>query len=324
MGTIPTIGGAGGIFEVFVPGLFLLLNFIGVAYFFPYVDEDAKKYIWGLVSNPGLSVIIAVGFGYLMGVILRMFRAEASDKWSGKFLRVFNSNCRKKESRDNLYGYEDFPYTGWLGVLCQKAWPKETLDFYYNFWAKFQINEKTIIGLKSEKDFDYQVPDEIIKALEQMAENPKLYRNKGDFLEALRSTIGEEKTKRYEEGILRYACLWAKQQNRAFFNYCKTMIMSSDTNLANEIISRASLSRYISGMFYALVLTSFLIAITLLLQSIMYQKIVPMLIFILCMYVLAIIGILRNLRLMRVAEASIVFVASFKNKSIFLNNNSAT
>ena len=71
--TIPTIGGARGIFEIFIPGVFLFLNLTAVVYLFPFIDEDTKNYLLSCSSNPFLSLIIIICFGYLIGVIYNDF-----------------------------------------------------------------------------------------------------------------------------------------------------------------------------------------------------------------------------------------------------------
>ena len=47
---IPTIGGARGIFEFFVPGVFLLLNLGFATYIFPFTDAETKNGIAAAVS----------------------------------------------------------------------------------------------------------------------------------------------------------------------------------------------------------------------------------------------------------------------------------
>ncbi|GAI26286.1 unnamed protein product, partial [marine sediment metagenome] len=51
---IPTIGGARGIFEIFVPGVFLLLNLAVAVFLLPFIDEDTKNFFLDYASNPVL------------------------------------------------------------------------------------------------------------------------------------------------------------------------------------------------------------------------------------------------------------------------------
>ena len=127
---IPTIGGTRGVFEIFVPGAFLLLNLAAVVYLLPFIDEDTKSFISGPISNPVLGLVIILCFGYLIGVILRLFTAEPVDKLSAKWIRMTKPYARQK-----LWVDERFPYIGWIGEVCKSHPPPDTIEFYYNTWA---------------------------------------------------------------------------------------------------------------------------------------------------------------------------------------------
>jgi hypothetical protein len=101
---IPTIGGAKGIFEIFVPGLFLFLNFVLVLYLFPFTEKETNSLISLCISNQILGLVITISFSYLIGVILRLFRTDLADEWSAKFIRKFKHGANK------LYAVEKFPY----------------------------------------------------------------------------------------------------------------------------------------------------------------------------------------------------------------------
>ena len=380
---IPAIGGASGIFEVFVPGLFLLLNLIGVIFFLPFPQKQIEESIFKIFASPALSLVIVIGFGYLMGVLLRIFRAEAADKWSGKYLRLFDKNCRGGEKRRNLYAYQLFPYVGWLGVISQRSMSNDVLEFFYKYWANFKFTDLAIKGLKSEKTVSYTLsnktidrlkltdfPEKFIPKLEKKIEHKRIgegsfinfvekvignelnksnrnkilkasekelikefpkdiinkiefqlmeqtFKSKNTFLSAIAKVIGKNQTAKFEAELLKWGCLWGKDKDSSFFNFCKTMIISSDDKLANELYSRASLSRYISGMFYALISASWLVFGTVVLQLYLKSTINPSLVLIFFVYIVAIVGILRNLRFMRISEAQTVFYASFKNQAVF-------
>lgn len=245
MNNIPTIGGARGIFEIFVPGIFLLINLVVVVYLFPYIDNATWKDIVAWISNPILSLVIVITFGYLIGVILRMLRTESADNWSARFLRLYDSNARKEKNKLNLYAYEKFPYVGWLGVVCERHFPTSAMNFYSR--------------------------------------------------------------------------VWAERNSRSFFNFCKIIIISEDQRAANEIYSTEALSRYISGMYYALLIASFLIASVGTLQFFASGRIMMGLLIMLSLYLFAILGILKNFRFIRIKEVEIMFAASFKNRHLFKN-----
>jgi hypothetical protein len=242
---IPTIGGARGIFEIFVPGIFLLLNLGLVAYLLPFSDDETRRLIASGASNPVLSLIIAVSFGYLIGIVLRLFRPEVPDRlsagWVGRFAR------EERESETRLWATEEFPYIGWIGEICRLYLPPETVRFYDKIWRRRRL-----------------------------------------------------------EG-----------QNKQFFNFVKVMISSSDERAAAEVYAAEALSRYISGMFYALSCAFLLVLATILSNSFISGEVLEGLILILVVYLLAIVGILARFRFIRIKEAETVFAASFKNKAIF-------
>jgi len=132
---IPAIGVVRGLFDVFVPGTFLLLNLILVVYLLPFADQDTKRFIEELASNSGTIFVLALCFGYLIGVLLRMLRTEFPDRCSAALLRRFHSRARKKNGDFQLWAIEEFPYIGWIGEVCEKFLPPEALQFYKTAWA---------------------------------------------------------------------------------------------------------------------------------------------------------------------------------------------
>ncbi len=246
---IPSIGGARGIFEYFVPGTFVLMNLGLVALLLPFVDDETREFILATADNPILILVVAVGFGYLIGVLLRLFRTEYPDKWSAAWLRK-TYRLAHRDNDDNkpgLWASEDFPYIGWLEEVCKQYLSPEAESFYKKIWAD-----------------------------------------------------------RKQDG-----------QNRQFFNFCKVLISSEDERSANEINAAEALSRYIAGMFYAVVLSFVLVLFTVVLRLVYYGQITVGLVLILLTYLAAIVIILNFFRFVRIKEVEIVFAASFKNRSIF-------
>jgi hypothetical protein len=133
MQNIRAIGGAGGVFHILVPGVFLLINLIGCVYIFPLTPLETKTEIENVLGNSAMGLLITLGFGYLIGVILRIFRSEYPDQLSAKFLRIYDSNARPPETDKNRYAYEKFPYTQWIGqAIC--SLPNDVKEFYNNAW----------------------------------------------------------------------------------------------------------------------------------------------------------------------------------------------
>jgi hypothetical protein len=245
MNTIPTIGGARGIFEIFVPGTFLLLNLGFVLYIFPFTDSEVKRLIAAGASSPAMALIMAVSFGYLIGILLRLFQTELPDKLSARFLRKFGRLEDPRETR--LWATEAFPYISWIGETCSLYLSDEAKSFYDNTWG-------------------------------------------------LRKVTG---------------------QNRQFFNFVKIIISSNDVQAAGEIYAAEALSRYISGMFFALSYAFLLILGTLITTYIVSGQLMGGLILIAAAYLFAIWVILSRFRFIRIKEAEAVFAASFKNRVLF-------
>ena len=248
--SIPTIGGARGIFEILVPGAFVMINLIAAVYLLPFTDNATRDFITAGASNQLPALVIGVIFSYLIGIILRLLRVPVPDEWAAKWLRKFRRKARKKDGTFKLYTTEKFPYIGWLGeTLEEKNFPPAVLKFYKAVWKPRKV-----------------------------------------------------------EG----------QENIDFFNFCKVMIIpTTNDKCADEIYAAEALSRYVAGMFYALVFIFCLLLVTAILRFIFLGEMMMALVIILLAYLVAIIVILANFRFVRVKEVATVFAASFKYKSLF-------
>jgi hypothetical protein len=244
---IPTIGGTRGIFEIFVPGVFLLLNIGIVLYISPFVDQDTKSLIMTSLSNPISGLIVAICFGYLIGILLRLLRVDIPDNLSAAWLRRFSKNARKGKGQYMLFATEPFPYIKWIEEASQRYLPANAMQFYKRVWAK-------------------------------------------------RKTDG---------------------QNKEFINFCKIIITSNDERAASEIYAAEALTRYIAGMFYALIFSFMLILAVVILESAFSGQFPNGLVIILLAYFLAIIVIIQNFRRIRIKEVEAIFAASFRNKTLF-------
>jgi hypothetical protein len=102
---IPTIGGARGIFEILVPGMFLLVNLGVVVYLLPFIDVETRDLIAACVSEPVVAVVIGVVFGYLIGVVLRLFPPGGPDKlsgaWAGRLYRRAGEGEEKQKKEES-------------------------------------------------------------------------------------------------------------------------------------------------------------------------------------------------------------------------------
>ena len=139
---IPTIGGTRGIFEIFVPGMFLLLNISAVVYSFPFLDDHTRNLMSSLAMNSILDLVVSVCFGYLIGVLLRLIKTDPLDKFSAWWLKVFDKKVQDKvvhgKRTYRLNATEGFPYIGWIGQVAKGYLPPEALHFYDKVWVKRQ------------------------------------------------------------------------------------------------------------------------------------------------------------------------------------------
>lgn len=251
---VPEIGGARGVFEIFIPGLFLLLNLWGALYLLPFTDEITRRYLQELISRPSLGAVVIIPFGYLTGVILRLFRADLPDRHSGLFQRLFR--CRNQKDDQALWIYETFPYPGWLAYLVEHRFPKEAQSFFSRLCSTSHESHKE--------------------------DNPR--------------------------------------KRKQFINFCKVVVSSSDPLAAAEIYSAESLSRYISGMYYALCFSQLLL-ISVVVSRL--SKCLPVglgLISLFAAYMIGILAILANFRFIRIKEVEIIFAAIYKNRELFLKD----
>jgi hypothetical protein len=192
-------------------------------------------------------LIIAVVFGYLIGVLLRLFRPAFPDRLSAAWVRAFHRSSLRGEGRLECLAPEGFPYFDWIGEDCERYLPPGVVNFYKETWA--------------------------------------LKKHKGP--------------------------------GSPFFSFCKVIVTSEDERAAGEIYAAEALTRYMSGMFYALVFASLLILVIVVLQYVVLGQIMVGLIIVLAMYVFAVGVILSRFRFIRIKEVETVFAAAFKNRSLF-------
>ena len=249
MDKIPAIGGPRGIFEIFAPGLFLLLNIVAGLYLLPFTDDTTRKQIASVAASPVLALFIAIPFGYLAGVVLRLFRADVPDCASARFLRLYDHNARRQQREDsdidigNSYAYANFPYNRWLEAVVRRRFPQDVNAFFTTEW-------------------------------------------KG-------------------------------KSSKQFLNFCKIVLSVADSLAAAEIYAAESLSRYISGMFYALasaLVVTVLVACSRIAVGAHLGTTLPVLF---VAYSIGLVAILANFRFIRIREVETIFAAAFKNRHLF-------
>jgi len=255
---IPAIGKTRGIFEIFVPGVFLLVNVAAVLYLFSQsiksfgIIDKWLRYIFG---QPALVIILLICFGYLIGMILRLLMTDIPDELSAWYHRSFN---RKKSTKSDgsyrSWSIEKFPYIDLIGELilrdlCDDSSP--IYEFYKREWARRK----------------------------------------------------------------------RKEGNKRFFNFCKTMLLREGNEMTVvELYTAESINRYISGMFYSLLLSFLLILISIPFQS--KSELIIISVIILLSYLIGLWNIVSRFRFIRIKEAQTLFDACYKNKEWFLTDSS--
>lgn len=135
MNQVPSAGGTRGVFEIFVPGAFLFLNIVGAAYVWPTEGDEIQQIILTVTSQAVPSLAVLICFGYLLGVLLRLLKTTAPDRWSGYFGWLMN-RLRRKDGRPFL---EEFPYFKHIEKLTRHRLPDDAQRFYLEFWGKTSI-----------------------------------------------------------------------------------------------------------------------------------------------------------------------------------------
>jgi len=120
MDKIPLMGFTRGIFEIFVPGVFLLLNFYFALYMTPYTSETLKNLSSNI--NEIILALIIFSFSYLLGVILRILRATWADKLSGYFLSLTHI-----KNKSNLSYTDNFPYEKYNRIYYKETFNPDKL-----------------------------------------------------------------------------------------------------------------------------------------------------------------------------------------------------
>jgi len=137
MDGVPPIGSTRGIFEIFVPGAFLLLNIAGAAYILPSSGNGAKLFISALASQPVPALAVLVCFGYLLGVVLRLLKTRAPDRWSGHFGCLLWKLKGQREKAEACLA--EFPYFTYFEKVVTPRLPDAAGKFYREFWGKGAI-----------------------------------------------------------------------------------------------------------------------------------------------------------------------------------------
>jgi len=121
-----------------MPGVFLLINLL-VFLLWPcldFVGDDITGTKTLFITNQAYSWAMIICFGYLIGVVLRLFRTQWVDDLSGWIIGLSSSKHRGKQ-----YIRDRFFYGNWMETKCFERLPAGAAQFYEKLWRdKFADN----------------------------------------------------------------------------------------------------------------------------------------------------------------------------------------
>jgi len=135
-----------GFFDMFLPGLFVLLHGLFVAY---VISSDTNRHLLrDILRSPTSLFLIAVPTAYLIGVALRMTRTSSADRMSARVFLKFDTgkdfhNLVDKPTqvqietgkRDRKMVLEErFPYPNLMRYRVKTNLPSEA-SIFYDIWA---------------------------------------------------------------------------------------------------------------------------------------------------------------------------------------------
>lgn len=242
--TIPSVGGVRGVFEIFIPGLFLLLNIVGIGMVTPGFAPREIEQIESLIDNPTVVIAATICFSYLLGVILRSLLVDAIDKAAGVLLSRSVSRRHPVDQQLIEHYEEAFPYLSWLKKEIKECLPETADSFYQRHWE------------------------------------PRP----------------------------------GRRHAKGFFHCWKMYIMSLDVQAAKEVSAAEALCRYMAETFYALLIISVLIILSIITKLLLDPSGITLHLVFLGCYLLALGIILRIFRFMRRKEVLTVFIACLINR----------
>lgn len=318
---IPSIRESGGIFEIFVPGVFLLLNVIGTVYFSFKKEVDKWLTDDSSFSKLGLSIMIIICFGYLFGMILRLFRAKTPDQLSSWYhtrnFNLFSSGSFQKDKewkeklKDELSSDERITKED-LTVISKVLGNK-----------KFRSIKAILKSIKKNADISSQESKEVKSKNKRRIQYLIKRHFYGEWAVEGFPYIGW--LGKIAQGSLPkevhdfYLKVWEprnkpKGGNQTFFNFCKVVLMNNQTPSMADIHSAETTTRYLSGMLYSLLISFILIALSI----IKGHDHIELIAVLLLVYLSSIWGIIRNYRFIRIKEAKLVFYSTYQNRALFV------
>jgi hypothetical protein len=155
---VPSIGGARGLFEVFVPGVFLVLN-VGVLIVRIVCRDSQQEIVLGqLSSSTTIMAGVILATGYLAGAVLRLLKTEAADVCSTLCRRLMlkltgnapprgkrrplkdHERLNDRTRERNIHGYyQRFPYESWLCTKVARGLGPRVEGFVRSYWSRDEV-----------------------------------------------------------------------------------------------------------------------------------------------------------------------------------------
>ena len=129
---------ARGFFERLMPGVFVLVNILvtfGVfmsAFGTEHLQEETRLFL----MNPSYALALTLSFGYLLGVVLRLFRTQLVDSWSAWFIGTVRPSWRNEPFINAPFFFND-----WMREKCQSRFSPAVVDFYDRYWASRYLSD---------------------------------------------------------------------------------------------------------------------------------------------------------------------------------------
>lgn len=125
--------GVRGFFEILMPGVFLLLNLLGTLCLLVVTlgNVDQQMAVRTFAASETYSLSLLLCLGYLLGVVLRLFRTQIVDCWSGRFIGLIKPAWRREPF---ITGH--FFFSEWMSEKCARRFDPCVGSFYEQYWAK--------------------------------------------------------------------------------------------------------------------------------------------------------------------------------------------
>lgn len=256
MGSVPGVGSIRGVFELFLPGAFLLINLVGVAFL---IGPSTAARLDVLKESPVSAGVMAIPFAYLLGVVLRLFKVGPADKCSGLWMRrpprtiPYKSTINVREYYLGASASE-----GELGKLLRNVdegvreriedgATSRAIRLNCKCWTRYRCSCKP-----PSANSNRALLDEFMR----LSEESWLSREAFPYPKILEATVRRDMTQDAAEFFERVWCdeFNSPKKHKQSINFYKTVVACNSREAAEELYSAEALSRFVASMFVAQVI----------------------------------------------------------------------